>query len=262
MTCVLDRCSKQHFPPPQSCFLNKERMTRLAHSFVLGRVSAGCTYLTHLFTCSSFIGKSDEFVTYRRERQQSRVDATGTCIRAGKLNSCHLKTFFHLMAYPLFAGAANGILARVGHSLPRRDVTRRARTFFQDRFVLATELQQYVAGNTQRVAKLICHKADFEVRQRQHLSAKEQGKPNSCKCCMVDAIFCSFFLLMTISHCCFFLCIRAEFRSTSSRWIFRVLGTAKTPLFSLAPARYLAARSSTIQAGVRSFPRILQVYTR
>lgn len=44
---------------------------------------------------------------------------------------------------------------------------RRSRFFFffsfQDRFVLTTELQQYVAGNTQRVAKLICQKADFEV---------------------------------------------------------------------------------------------------
>lgn len=33
----------------------------------------------------------------------------------------------------------------------------------QDRFVLTTELQQYVAGNTQRVAKLIAQQADFEV---------------------------------------------------------------------------------------------------
>ena len=29
--------------------------------------------------------------------------------------------------------------------------------------MLTTELQHYVAGNTQRVAKLICQKADFEV---------------------------------------------------------------------------------------------------
>lgn len=33
----------------------------------------------------------------------------------------------------------------------------------QDRFVLTTELQEYVAGNTQRVAKLIAQQADFEV---------------------------------------------------------------------------------------------------
>ncbi|CAM9243513.1 unnamed protein product, partial [Ectocarpus fasciculatus] len=36
----------------------------------------------------------------------------------------------------------------------------------QDRFVLTVELQQYIAGNTQRVAKLICQKADFEVIQK------------------------------------------------------------------------------------------------
>lgn len=33
----------------------------------------------------------------------------------------------------------------------------------QDRFFLTTEIQQYVAGNTQRVAKLIAQQADFEV---------------------------------------------------------------------------------------------------
>lgn len=43
---------------------------------------------------------------------------------------------------------------------------------FQDRFVVTAELQQYVAGNTQRVAKLICHKADFEVWLRPILSEK------------------------------------------------------------------------------------------
>lgn len=44
---------------------------------------------------------------------------------------------------------------------------RRARLLscLQDRFVLTTELQHYVAGNTQRVAKLICQKADFEVQE-------------------------------------------------------------------------------------------------
>ncbi|CAN0265947.1 unnamed protein product, partial [Laminaria digitata] len=36
----------------------------------------------------------------------------------------------------------------------------------QDRFFLTTELQQYVAGNTQRVAKLIAQQADFEVIQK------------------------------------------------------------------------------------------------
>ncbi|CAN0270172.1 unnamed protein product [Ascophyllum nodosum] len=36
----------------------------------------------------------------------------------------------------------------------------------QNRFVLTLELQQYVAGNTQRVAKLIAQQADFEVLQR------------------------------------------------------------------------------------------------
>lgn len=33
----------------------------------------------------------------------------------------------------------------------------------QDRFTITTEFQQYVAGNTQRVAKLIAQQADFEV---------------------------------------------------------------------------------------------------
>lgn len=35
--------------------------------------------------------------------------------------------------------------------------------FWQDRYVLPIELQQYVAGNTQRVAKLLAQQADFEV---------------------------------------------------------------------------------------------------
>ncbi|CAM9242136.1 unnamed protein product [Hapterophycus canaliculatus] len=35
----------------------------------------------------------------------------------------------------------------------------------QDRFVLTTELQHYVAGHSQRVANLICKKTDFEIIQ-------------------------------------------------------------------------------------------------
>lgn len=33
----------------------------------------------------------------------------------------------------------------------------------QDRFVLPMDVQQHVAGNTQRVAKLIAQQADFEA---------------------------------------------------------------------------------------------------
>ncbi|CAN0099235.1 unnamed protein product [Scytosiphon promiscuus] len=40
----------------------------------------------------------------------------------------------------------------------------------QDRFILTTELQQYVAGHSQRVANLICKKADFEIIQKLTLS--------------------------------------------------------------------------------------------
>lgn len=50
--------------------------------------------------------------------------------------------------------------------LPPRRGAARSLVVLQDRFVLTTELQHYVAGNTQRVAKLICQKADFEVQYK------------------------------------------------------------------------------------------------
>lgn len=50
-------------------------------------------------------------------------------------------------------------------SIPVIYMIRPTWVFAQDRFALTPELQQYVAGNSQRVAKLICQKADFEVQK-------------------------------------------------------------------------------------------------
>lgn len=55
----------------------------------------------------------------------------------------------------------------------------------QDRFVLTTELQQYVAGNTQRVAKLICQKTDFEV-QFVRVGAGRVTLERACDCQLDD----------------------------------------------------------------------------
>ncbi|CAM9146616.1 unnamed protein product, partial [Ectocarpus sp. 4 AP-2014] len=105
-----------------------------------------------------------------REQQQRREESSRRVERANLSLTLLVKklerSLFVLSSRDLFWEEVGTKLKAHAEAFADASCRVEATSEEQDRFVLTVELQQYIAGNTQRVAKLICQKADFEVIQK------------------------------------------------------------------------------------------------
>eukprot|EP00903_Cladosiphon_okamuranus_P008557 g8211.t1 len=115
-----------------------------------------------------------EVATAVREQQQQREESSKRVERANLGLTVLVKklerSLFVLSSKGLFWEAMGNKLKAHAEAFADASCRVEAASEEQDRFVLTTELQHYVAGNTQRVAKLICQKADFEVAMSKYRS--------------------------------------------------------------------------------------------